>query len=286
VNSIGDRIGSCVSVVIPCFNDGHIVGAAVESARAEGIDEIVIVDDGSNDPATLEVLIDLAATGVRVERKANGGLASARTHGLRVVATEYVFVLDADDQIAPGALVPMLTAMESDPDLGVVWGDVRRIGSAGPLLYRKGDVLDPWRITFVNELVASTLVRRSTILAAGGWTLDDAFEDWDLWMTLAERGVRGRRIDCVSLLYRVDDPRMYRKALNRFDELSALLQLRHSTLFCSRSVHRRGASAPRRLKVLWTAIASMPFAERRKRYLYAASLAIAQPSRRRRRVRR
>ena len=35
------------------------------------------------------------------------------------------------------------------------------------------------------------MVRREALLDAGGWELKGGYEDWDLWMALAERGVRG-----------------------------------------------------------------------------------------------
>lgn len=274
---------SRVAVVIPCFNDGAVVGDAIASAQAEGVAEIVVVDDGSDAPSTISTLATLAGSGVRVERKENGGLASARTFGLGLVNSEYVFVLDADDEIVPGAVAALVRKLDEDSSLAVAWGDVERFGQAGHLRYRKGDVLDQWRITFVNELVASTMVRREAVLEVGGWTLDDAFEDWDLWMRLAEFGYGGARIDQVTLRYRVDDPRMYRKALLRYDQLEAQLRERHPELFRQRKLHRAASGAPRRLKVAWTAIDSLPLAARHRRVLLFGALVALQPSRRRRR---
>jgi glycosyltransferase involved in cell wall biosynthesis len=280
----GDREpASRVAVVIPCFNDGAVVGDAIASAQAEGVEDIVVVDDGSDAPSTIAALATLEESGVRVVRKENGGLASARTFGLRVVDSEYVFVLDADDEIALGAIEALVRKLDEDSSLAVAWGDVERFGQAGGLRYRKGDVLDPWRITFVNELVASTLVRREAVLEVGGWTLDDAFEDWDLWMRLAESGYGGARIDRVTLRYRVDDPRMYRKALLRYDQLDAKLRQRHPALFRQRKLHRAASGAPRRLKATWTAIDSLPLAARHRRVLLFGALVALQPSRRRRR---
>ena len=40
-----------VTVVIPCFNQGHFLGDALASIRAQGYQpiETVVIDDGSND---------------------------------------------------------------------------------------------------------------------------------------------------------------------------------------------------------------------------------------------
>lgn len=272
-----------VAVVIPCFNDGATLIAAVESARAQSPDELIIIDDGSTDPATLECFVLLEARGIRVVHQHNAGLAAARMAGVHATTSPLILVLDADDLLAPNALRVMATALSIDPDLAVVWGDIERFGAAGYLRYPKARVLDPWRISHVNELVASTMVRRSSLMEAGGWTLRLPFEDWDLWMAMAERGMRGRHVGVTTLLYRVDEPRMYRNALRAYGDLVRTLKGRHTRLFEQRAQHRRVASAGPLLKALWTMIDALPLPESAKRYLYFGSLILCEPSRRRRR---
>ena len=205
--------------------------------------------------------------------------------GLHACDTSLVMVLDSDDMIAPGALKVMVDAMAADEQLSVVWGDVERFGVSGYRLHRRGRTLDPWRITFVNELVASTLVRRSSVLAAGGWSLDDAYEDWDLWMAMAERGMKGRHVGRTTLLYRVDDPRIYQGALRRHGILVGLLSRRHEHLFAARSVNRRSADANVVLKVAWTVLGSRLIPKRVQRYVLFGALVVSEPSMRRRRRR-
>lgn len=274
-----------VAVVIPCFNDGATVEEAVESALAQSPAELVVVNDGSTDEGTLAVFERLRGRGVQVIDRPNGGLAAARMTGVAHTTSPFIMALDADDCIAPGALRTMASALERDPGLGVVWGDVERFGKAGYLRYPKGRSLDPWRITFANELVASTMLRRTSLLEAGGWTLRSAFEDWDLWMAMAERGIRGRHVDCVTLRYRVDEPRMYRGALKDYSTLVAALRSRHPGVFSHRAINRRRSGSPWLLKVLWTTVAIVPMPERARRYLIFASLLISEPSRRRRKRR-
>jgi glycosyltransferase involved in cell wall biosynthesis len=47
-----------VSVIIPCYNDGHYLDDSVASARQQtfGDIEIIIVNDGSTDTGTIEKL--------------------------------------------------------------------------------------------------------------------------------------------------------------------------------------------------------------------------------------
>jgi glycosyltransferase involved in cell wall biosynthesis len=272
-----------VAVVIPCFNDGSTVMEAVESALAEVPAEIVVVNDGSTDPRTLVAFQAVRARGVRVLDQANAGLSAARMAGVRATTSPFVMVLDADDCVAPGALRLMSQALDHDPGLAVVWGDIERIGQPGYLRYSKGLSLDPWRITFVNELVASTMVRRTALEECGGWQLRSAFEDWDLWMTMAERGMRGRHVGQVTLLYRVADARMYQRALRDYAALVQTLRERHRPLFARRALNRRASQTRWSVKAAWTILGGLPMPESLRRYALFGALVTLEPRARRRR---
>ena len=89
-----------ISVIIPAYNAEHTIDRAVGSLLVQDIDEIeiIIVDDGSTDE-TFAVCEELAESDMRVRivRKKNGGVSSARNAGLEVAHGEYVMFLDADD---------------------------------------------------------------------------------------------------------------------------------------------------------------------------------------------
>ena len=67
-----------VAVVVPCFNDGSTLHETLDSLEGQEPHELVVVDDGSTDPETLRVFEQLEERGVRVARRANGGLSAAR----------------------------------------------------------------------------------------------------------------------------------------------------------------------------------------------------------------
>ena len=71
-----------VAVVVPCFNDGETLHDALASLEGQEPHELVVVDDGSDDPATIEVLAQAERDGVRVVRRPNGGLSAARMSGV------------------------------------------------------------------------------------------------------------------------------------------------------------------------------------------------------------
>jgi glycosyltransferase involved in cell wall biosynthesis len=93
-----------VSVVIPCYNQGHYLPEAVASVLRQAFNdhEIIIVNDGSNDDVTRELLHSYTpASNTFVVNSENQGLASARNNGIRVVSGEYILPPDADDTIEP-----------------------------------------------------------------------------------------------------------------------------------------------------------------------------------------
>lgn len=247
-----------VSVVIPCYNDGRYVVEAVQSASAQEPCEIVVVDDGSDDPHTLEVLSALSADSVRVISQANSGLSAARMAGVHATVARYVFPLDADDRLLPGALAVLADVLDGRPEVGAAWGDLESFG-ARQCLYPTLPDLDPWRLTYLSEVPVSTLLRRSALLSVGGWDMGSGYEDWDLFMKLAERGWTGARVSRTTLHYREHaQGRMYVESRARHDELCARLRERHPALFRSRRRHRAESAAPWQVKAAWPLIDRLP----------------------------
>jgi glycosyltransferase involved in cell wall biosynthesis len=65
---------------------------------------------------------------VKVVRRTNGGLGAARTTGLARTSAPFVYPLDPDDLLEPGALRAMADLLERNPEIGFVWGDYALFG--------------------------------------------------------------------------------------------------------------------------------------------------------------
>lgn len=247
-----------VSVVIPCYED-PTVRETVASVRAQDEEcELVLVDDGSCDAVTLETLAELDREGVCVLHRENGGLAAARMTGVDATSAPYVFPLDADDVLEPGALRRLADALDAAPRAAVAWGDVRIFGDVD-LALRPASSLDPWRITYVNEIPGTSLVRRSALVEVGGWSVRRAYEDWDLWLSFAERNWEGVYVPGPMLAYRRHGNRMLGDAIAIHEELAAELRRRHPALYARRCRTRRSSPAPRRVKLAFTVAGALPF---------------------------
>ncbi len=74
-----------VSIIVPCYKQAHLLPQAVRSVQVQSVDswELLVVDDGSPDN-TAEATAALSSVDPRVRliRKPNGGLSSARNAGL------------------------------------------------------------------------------------------------------------------------------------------------------------------------------------------------------------
>ena len=91
-----------MSIVITSFNQGDFLIdalASVERYRQIKDTEIIIVDDGSKDRRTCEVLSNLSAKGYKVIRQHNQGLPAARNTGIQHARGEFIIFLDDDNRL-------------------------------------------------------------------------------------------------------------------------------------------------------------------------------------------
>jgi glycosyltransferase involved in cell wall biosynthesis len=193
-----------LTVVIPCYNYGELLVDAVASVERTAPErcEMVIVNDGSTQPRTLEVLAVLRQAGYPVVDQPNGGLAAARNRGVREARGRYVFPLDADNRLAAGSIASAIRVLDAEPEVGVVYGDRLDFGlRSGRLKVQEFDLPS---LLWSNFIDACAAYRREIWEACGGY--DDGarvWEDWELWVSAAERGWRFHRLPEVTFEYRV-----------------------------------------------------------------------------------
>jgi glycosyltransferase involved in cell wall biosynthesis len=229
---------SRLAVVIPCHDDGELVADAVRSVKEPEPVELVVVDDGSTDPGSLAVLDRLRADGVRVVTRPNGGPGAARMTGVAVTSAPFVFPLDADDLLEPGALGELADLLERRPEAGFAWGDYMLFGDYEGR-YRAPSRFLPWSVTYVNQYPICSLVRRSALLGAGGWA-DKEYEDWGLWLQFVEHGIDG--IYAGRVIYRRrlrEGGRTGLEYRRRHQDLFDQLLARHAGVFAGRADLRR-----------------------------------------------
>lgn len=236
-----------ITVLSPCFNDGSTIVETVDSIDEVEPIEVVIVDDGSSDAATISVLADLERRdGVRVVRHAvNRGVAAAMNTGLKAATTPYVFIIGADDLVEPGALAALADALDVNPDAVAAWGTYELFGARSG--FRATPAWDPWRVTYNNYWTGVAMVRRAAILELGGFSERSRYEDWDMWMTVAQAGRSGVVIDRPMFRYRFHQQSVRRcaTAKDAFPGEYAKMRDGHRELFARRAALETASSLTR-----------------------------------------
>src|SRR5215217_164041 len=181
-----------VSVVIPCYNQAHFLGEAIESVLAQSYPnfEVVVVDDGSMDN-TSEVASRYPE--VRYVRQDNQGLSAARNKGVSQSKGSYLVFLDADDRLLPQALEVGVRCLEAHPECAFVFGWHRYIAADGSIRREQPPqptvAGDPYT-TLLQQgnyigMHATVMYRRAVLEFAGGFdTSLEACEDYDLYFRI------------------------------------------------------------------------------------------------------
>ncbi|HEV8580090.1 MAG TPA: glycosyltransferase [Thermoanaerobaculia bacterium] len=214
-----------LSVIIPCHDDGdYLIDAVASVERNAPAAELIVVDDGSTQLRTHDVLASLRAAGHHVIEQPHSGLSAARNRGIAAAAGEYFLPLDADNRLLPGFAAEAVALLDADSAAGVVYGDRREFGA------RTGNVavpeLDLPRMLWSNTIDACAVVRRAVWSEAGGY--DIAFhdwEDWDFWLGAAARGWRFVRLPRPAFEYRIRPDSLHQRFLRRTDYSSTLRRL-------------------------------------------------------------
>jgi len=113
-----------ISVIIPTFNRGKVVVAAVESVLAQTYTdyEIIVVDDGSTDDTAGRLLPYLPR--IQYVHQAKRGASAARNRGVDLARGRWVSFLDSDDLFHPTKLEVQRNALRAmGDDFGVCFTD-------------------------------------------------------------------------------------------------------------------------------------------------------------------
>lgn len=193
-----------VSVIIPCYNQGHYLAESIGSVLASDFSdiEIIVVDDGSTDSETCAVLDRLDYPKTRLIQRNNGGLSAARNSGIAAAVGKYILPLDSDDRIAPGYIGHAVSVLEQDAAVGIVYCKAEKFGAEQgawrlPRFSR-------FRMALGNVIFCTAMYRRHDWQAVGGYdeSLRRGWEDWDFWLSLLGLGRMVHQLPEVGFYYR------------------------------------------------------------------------------------
>ena len=109
------------SVIIPAYNCAGTLRETVGSIRASGLTdyELLLIDDGSTDgTAGLCDALCRQYPELRCIHQANAGVSAARNRGIQTALGEYIWFVDSDDTVDPGALTQAVQIIQAQkPDM-------------------------------------------------------------------------------------------------------------------------------------------------------------------------
>ena len=126
-----------ISFFVPIYNTERYLAECIDSILAQQGDfniEIIMVDDASTDNSEQVARRYLGDPRVRyVRHEVNKGAAYTLDEGFRLASGRYVARIDSDDRYLPAFLQRTVPILEANPDIGLVYGDIRTIDPAGAI---------------------------------------------------------------------------------------------------------------------------------------------------------
>lgn len=198
LNSISepwDKSKALLSVIIPCHNYGRFIEDALRSLRSQTWQnfEIIIIDDGSTENETLQVLRRLRDDGVSVLRQEDVGPAQARNVGVSQANGKHICCLDADDTVEPTYFEKCVSLLESNPGVSFAYSLVRLFEDQQEIWQTQ-----PFNLRLLleyNHVCVGAVFSKQSWEKSGGF--DPAmrgYEDWDFWIRMGKAGFRGQLI--------------------------------------------------------------------------------------------
>lgn len=88
--------GKTISAVIPCHDEGPRIQAVIKPVlRSKLLDEVIVIDDGSNDNTVAKIL-EFDGKVKLIRHKVNLGKAAAVFDGIKASKSDIIFMIDAD----------------------------------------------------------------------------------------------------------------------------------------------------------------------------------------------
>jgi glycosyltransferase involved in cell wall biosynthesis len=195
-----------LSVVIPCYNMGRYLDECINAVMSSDYPEkeIIVVDDGSTDTATLNRIQYWAAKGVKVISQSNSGVAKARNRGAAEATGRYLAFLDADDKVSAFYFSKSVHLLASYSNVFFVGCWAKYFGNA-TATWPTFTPQPPYLLVH-NMVNSSALVyERMAFLAAGqnDKAVDYGLEDYESVVSMMSKGFNGVVLPEPHFYYRV-----------------------------------------------------------------------------------
>lgn len=109
-----------VAAIVVNYNAAGHIGACLRSIAANGVDDIVVVDNDSTDLSQSLVASEGACWVPAGSNLGYGRAANLGSHAARAAEADYLLVCNPDVELFPGAVADLVSALDDDPSIGIV----------------------------------------------------------------------------------------------------------------------------------------------------------------------
>jgi len=221
-----------ISVIIPCYNHGKYLDQAVESILNQSFKnlEIIIINDGSTDEFTNELLSNYPKPKTSIIHLKNSGPAIARNIAIEKSQGKYIFPLDADDYIEETYLEKAFQILENSPKIGIVGSWFEEFEMRNARIQCLKNRLEDFVIK--NGVLNGALYRKICWIEAGGYDPKlTGSEDWDFWIQILKNKWSLHIIPEYLYFYRILDDSRERTASRQRIEVMMQIVSKHIELF-------------------------------------------------------
>jgi glycosyltransferase involved in cell wall biosynthesis len=194
--------------------------------------EIIIVNDGSTDKSTINLLNYFSGNqSIKVYSQNNRGLAAARNSGIGISSGCFILPLDSDDWLDPYAIKTMVEIYNESPPNTIVFSDIKLEGNRRHI---KITYSNPFEQLFSNQLPYCMLFPKEVLAKTGGYDENMLYglEDWDLNIKLLIEKFNFVKVNIPVFHYWVSSEGMLQSlTLKSFEKIFTQIRLKYSDMY-------------------------------------------------------
>ncbi len=180
-----------VSIVTPSFNQARFLERTIQSVLSQNYPHLeYIIMDGGSDDGSFEIIQKYAERLSFWESKKDKGQTAAINKGFAKANGQIYAWLNSDDTYNPGAVQEVVDYLDSNPDVGMVYGDCNFIDAQDNIIGKfNAQQTDYQRLRrgFVHIPQQSAFWRSNLHKQVGPLDKSIYFAmDYDLWLRLAK----------------------------------------------------------------------------------------------------
>ena len=201
-----------ISIVTPVYNtDPSILKECILSVRTQTSPfwELILIDDGSTNQETLAVLQSKFCKDPRIQvlysdKDSASGISAATNRGIDAARGKYIVFLDHDDRIAPEAIQSLISTIEKDPDLAIIYSDRDMLSPGGKrFMHLMKPDWSPETLYGGNYIFHLMCYRLDLVVQAGKLRPEfDGSQDYDLILRCMELGPKVKHLPQVLYHWR------------------------------------------------------------------------------------